>query len=163
MRVKNIYCVGNFTMLELICACTITSKTGKVQKNNLYMTRTKPLSPHLSIYKPQVTSIFSIIHRVTGAYMFFFITLWTFALFLLEPSLENSKNANWDCRFLQNTFIVTMAFFIIALSYHLCNGIRYLFWTCNIGMDMTSVKFSAWVVLLSTVVMSTASIILFLI
>jgi succinate dehydrogenase / fumarate reductase cytochrome b subunit len=123
--------------------------------------RTRPLSPHLSIYKPQVTSILSILHRITGVYMFFFIVLSVLTLFIyieLETVMSYKKcdSAMWSY-----ILIAGISGFVLCLSYHLCAGIRYLFWTCNIGINMDSVRLSAIMIGVSTILLTGVSMYLF--
>ena len=112
------------------------------------MRSNRPLSPHLSIYKKILTSVFSIFHRFTGISLSIgsiLIALW-FCLFALLPSyyfVFEIISANIFFRFI--LFIWT-----IAIFYHLFNGVRYLYWSFGIGMDLNSVYFSAYIVLVLT-------------
>ncbi len=112
------------------------------------MRSNRPLSPHLSIYKKILTSVFSIFHRFTGISLSIgsiLIALW-FCLFALLPSyyfVFEIISANIFFRFI--LFIWT-----IAIFYHLFNGVRYLYWSFGVGMDLNSVYFSAYIVLVLT-------------
>ena len=116
------------------------------------MRSNRPLSPHLSIYKKILTSVFSIFHRFTGISLSIgsiLIALW-FCLFALLPSyyfVFEIISANIFFRFI--LFIWT-----IAIFYHLFNGVRYLYWSFGIGMDLNSVYFSAYMVLFLTMLSS---------
>ncbi|PPR50304.1 MAG: hypothetical protein CFH15_00629 [Alphaproteobacteria bacterium MarineAlpha5_Bin5] len=116
------------------------------------MRSNRPLSPHLSIYKKILTSVFSIFHRFTGISLSIgsiLIALW-FCLFALLPSyyfVFEIISANIFFRFI--LFIWT-----ITIFYHLFNGVRYLYWSFGIGMDLNSVYFSAYMVLFLTMLSS---------
>jgi len=116
------------------------------------MRSNRPLSPHLSIYKKILTSVFSIFHRFTGISLSIgsiLIALW-FCLFALLPSyyfVFEIISANIFFRFI--LFIWT-----IAIFYHLFNGVRYLYWSFGVGMDLNSVYFSAYIVLVLTMLSS---------
>ena len=116
------------------------------------MRSNRPLSPHLSIYKKILTSVFSIFHRFTGISLSIgsiLIALW-FCLFALLPSyyfVFEIISANIFFRFI--LFIWT-----IAIFYHLFNGVRYLYWSFGVGMDLNSVYFSAYMVLFLTMLSS---------
>lgn len=115
----------------------------------------RPLSPHLSIYRPQFTSIFSILHRITGVYMFFYIVSMSLWVFLIQ-----ALSCTEIC--MKGLIIIATVGFIISLSYHLCAGIRYLFWGFNIGVNIESARFSASIVAVATALLSIASSFLFI-
>jgi len=85
-----------------------------------------PISPHLQIYKPQITSILSITHRVTGLclnFLIFFVSLWLLSLSLGETSY------NYFIEFSNNLFMkLIMSIGIFGFLYHAMNGIRHIFW-----------------------------------
>ena len=114
-------------------------------------TNNRPLSPHLQVYKPQITSVLSIMHRMTGLGLIlgmFMVTWWLVAIneeaFLFFHSVTRS-------------FIMQVAIFgfIWALCYHLCNGIRHLFWDTGRGFDMKNVRRTGWLVVIGSFLLST--------
>jgi succinate dehydrogenase / fumarate reductase cytochrome b subunit len=121
----------------------------------------RPLSPHLAIYRPQVTSILSIFHRVTGVYMFFFIVISVLVMFLFSKPIKVLEYSQSDPEMLTNIWIIMLFGFVFCLSYHLCAGIRYLFWTCNIGLNMQSVNLSAKIIMFCTFLCTGLSVYLF--
>ena len=85
------------------------------------MSRQRPLSPHLQIYKPQLTSILSILHRGTGIVLSMgsiILVVWIISLTLgKETYLLYSKVINhWFSP-------VGLLGFTFGLCYHLSNGI----------------------------------------
>ena len=123
----------------------------------------RPISPHLSIYRPQTTSVFSILHRMTGVYIFVFFVLLSLALFMCSrPDGLLSYSAIRDVSFVYYIMVFGVSFFIICLSYHVCAGIRYLFWSLGIGLNIHSAKLSAVSITILTIVMSSTSIYMFL-
>ena len=103
-----------------------------MQNNN------NPLSPHLGIYKWQISSLLSITHRIVGVINFLAITLicfWTLSLLLGENSYEATKI------FLKSFF---GKFIIISLcwtfSFHILNEIRHLIWDMGYGFDLKIAK-----------------------
>jgi len=96
----------------------------------------RPLSPHLQIYRPQLTSVLSITHRLTGFALSLVILLSPAFLYFL--TLSNDSHA-LVMNVFQNSFIKLVLFFaIFGLSYHLCNGIRHLAWDAGYGLDLDS-------------------------
>jgi succinate dehydrogenase / fumarate reductase cytochrome b subunit len=97
-----------------------------------------PLSPHLQIYKWQISSLLSIAHRIVGVINIFAITLiciWTSLLFFGETSYEITK------LFLSSFF---GKFILISLcwtfSFHILNEIRHLAWDAGYGFDLKVAK-----------------------
>lgn len=107
----------------------------------------RPLSPHLTIYRPQVTSILSILHRATGVAMAASIALIVW--WLLAAATGPDYFA-----FVDGLLTSWIGFLILlgsafAFFYHLCNGIRHLWWDIGWGMEMDQVTASGLVVLVA--------------
>ena len=104
-----------------------------------------PLSPHLQIYKPQMTSILSISHRISGLIMLviFPVTLlWIMTLFFGEDSY------NFFLKIFNNILVKLVLFLIFSLlTYHSLNGIRHLFWDLGIGVSIKASFFWGKVIL----------------
>lgn len=95
------------------------------------MKQNRPLSPHLSVYKPQITAMLSIYHRITGAVLSLAIILLLFFNKVISFQLENYFL--YEIGYLINSsghWIVLSSFFAILFSlyYHFFNGIRHLIW-----------------------------------
>ncbi len=109
------------------------------------MSAKRPLSPHLMIYRPQLTSMMSITHRLTGVALglgSLFFVWWLVALAhggayydLVRGIAEHVLGR-----------LVLLGFFV-AVSYHLANGIRHLFWDFGIGLSLQGVYRGGYVVL----------------
>ena len=114
------------------------------------MTDNRPLSPHLSIHKKVLTALFSIFHRITGIGLSLgsiLIAIW-FLLISLGPNYFIyfeiiSKNI---------LFKFILLIWTIGIFYHLYNGCRKLYWSIVIGIDLTTVYRSGYVVLFLTLV-----------
>lgn len=105
----------------------------------------RPLSPHLTIYKPQITSVLSILHRGSGVFLSLGIPLiiyWLYALSSGPAAYETAAGffSNWFVKFF--LFLWTAAFY-----YHFCNGIRHLFWDMGKGFDLENLRKSGIAVL----------------
>ncbi len=97
-------------------------------------TDNRPLSPHLQIYKPQLTSVLSITHRGTGVFLTvgaFFLTCWLLAL---ADGPEQFANLQVHLNSWYGQCLVYA--FVFSLYFHLCNGIRHLFWDVGLGLDI---------------------------
>jgi succinate dehydrogenase / fumarate reductase cytochrome b subunit len=113
-------------------------------------TDNRPLSPHLQIYKPQLTSVLSITHRGTGVFLTvgaFFLTGWLLAL-ADGPELFARLQAHltsWYGQFLVYAFV-------FSLYFHLCNGIRHLFWDVGLGFDIDVAYKTGYAVVAASVI-----------
>ncbi len=109
----------------------------------------RPLSPHLQIYKPQLTSVLSITHRFTGVILsvgLFFIIAWLLFLGL------GQNYYSYVHGFLQSLIGKALVFvWVYSFFYHLLNGIRHLFWDAGFGFDLKTVYRSGWLVVVLSV------------
>jgi len=97
----------------------------------------RPLSPHLSTYKPQITSIISIFHRITGSLLgLVFLSIGT--LYSLFSSFI-SFNIIYLLYYLLSFIGVFLWYFlIISVFFHALNGIRHISWDFGLGLDLNS-------------------------
>ncbi|WML91296.1 succinate dehydrogenase, cytochrome b556 subunit [Thiothrix lacustris] len=97
----------------------------------------RPLSPHLQVYKPQLTSVLSILHRVTGAALAVGTLLVVYWLAAIAGGEESFNTAN---ALFGSWFGRLMLFgWSWALFYHLANGIRHLVWDAGFGFELPTV------------------------
>lgn len=112
--------------------------------------RQRPLSPHLQVYRPQITSVLSITHRITGVALAvgtLMLTCW-----LIAAATGNAAFSAVSA-FLGSPLGMLMLFgWSVALFYHLANGIRHLFWDAGYGFDLPTAEKSGYAVLIFTVV-----------
>jgi succinate dehydrogenase / fumarate reductase cytochrome b subunit len=115
-------------------------------------TTNRPLSPHLQIYKPQLTSVLSISHRMTGFALSMIVLLSPIIIYFLTYSAETHQIM---IKILGNTFIkIIFSLALFGLLYHLCNGIRHLAWDAGYGLDLESSYKSGYIVLASSVALT---------
>lgn len=112
----------------------------------------RPLSPHIQIYRPQITSAMSILHRITGVALAVgsMLLVWWLVAAATGPDyfkLAQGVLASWLGR-------LVMFGFTWALFYHLCNGIRHLAWDLGYGFDLPSVRRSGVLTLAASVVLT---------
>ena len=115
----------------------------------------RPLSPHLQVYRPQLTSILSITHRATGIALSFGIILliaWILATAAGENYFKtvNSIITSWLGK-------LVLVGFTWALFYHLCNGVRHLFWDAGFGFELSTVYKSGYATVGSSVLLTAAA------
>ena len=116
--------------------------------------RERPLSPHLQVYRWQLTMVMSILHRVSGVALV--IGVFALAWWLLAVAAGGeSYVAAADC--LASPLGKFILFgFSLALVYHLLNGIRHLLWDAGWGFDIPDVYRSGYAVAVLTVVFTAA-------
>ena len=104
--------------------------------------KSKPLSPHLTIYKPQITSIMSISHRLSGIFQSIGnVIIFIFFIFILAGEKYYNLSVIFFNSYLGRAFIVL---YIFSLCYHMCNGIRHLTWDLGYGFELHNVTYSGY-------------------
>ena len=108
-------------------------------------TDNRPLSPHLQVYKPQITSALSILHRLTGVAL----AVGTLILVYWLVAAAAGPEAYLEAREVLDSWLVKLILFgfTFALFYHLANGIRHLCWDLGFGFEITTVALTGKIVL----------------
>ena len=115
--------------------------------------RPRPISPHLQIYRPQLTSVMSILHRITGVVMSLgsvIIVLWLAAAALPDTTYYS---------LLQSYITSTVGILIMfgwswAVFYHMANGIRHLLWDMGYGFEIKTVYKSGYIAVLASFILT---------
>ena len=112
----------------------------------------RPLSPHLQIYRWQLTSVLSILHRASGVAL----TLGTILLVWWLAAAADGPQAYGRVQWFLASWVGLILLFgwSVALFYHLCNGLRHLWWDTGRGLDLPSVYASGWAVVAATIVLT---------
>ena len=118
----------------------------------------RPLSPHLQVYRPQLTSVLSIVHRLTGVALAVGTLLLVYWLASAAAGPESFDNA----QAVIGSFFGRLCLFgwTYALFYHLCNGIRHLYWDAGFGFELPEVYKTGWAVVGASGLLTLASWIL---
>jgi succinate dehydrogenase / fumarate reductase cytochrome b subunit len=112
----------------------------------------RPLSPHLGIYRPQITSILSILHRLTGVALgggALLLTYWLAAAAYGAEAFDRAQALFGSA--IGRLVLLGVTF---ALFYHLCNGIRHMAWDIGWGFDMQRLRASGWLVVVASAVLT---------
>ena len=116
------------------------------------MENNNPLSPHLQIYKWQISSLLSITHRIVGVINFFaiiLICLWAGFIILGQ---DNYSNINIV---LNSSFGKFLAISLCwTFSFHILNEVRHLFWDAGYGFDLKIAKITGVLVFLGSFVLT---------
>lgn len=124
------------------------------------MQKQRPLSPHLQVYRPQLTSMLSILHRGSGIFLSLGAPVLVFWLMSIASGPE--AYAAWQQgvqHWLAQLFLLGWTF---ALFYHLSNGIRHLFWDIGKGFELDTLHKSGWAVLASALLLTALTVYLVL-
>jgi succinate dehydrogenase / fumarate reductase cytochrome b subunit len=99
-------------------------------------TQNRPISPHLQIYRPQLTSVLSMSHRASGVALCvgaLALVAWLIALAAGPDAYARAAAVigSWPGK-------VIVFLFTLALYFHFCNGIRHLVWDAGRGFDLAT-------------------------
>jgi len=108
----------------------------------------RPLSPHLQVYRPQITTVVSILHRITGVGLGVGTLLLTWWLVAAATSAEAFGTVQG---FIGSPIGLLLLFgWTLALFFHLCNGIRHLAWDVGVGFEKTEYHATGWAVVIAS-------------
>lgn len=117
----------------------------------------RPLSPHLQIYKPQITTTLSIMHRIAGVGLGVGTLLF---VWWLAAAADSDAAFGHAAHFISSPLgWLLIAGWTLALWYHFCNGIRHLFWDVGRGFELTQVHASGRFVVIAAVVLTLLTLI----
>jgi succinate dehydrogenase / fumarate reductase cytochrome b subunit len=108
----------------------------------------RPLSPHLQVYRPQLTSALSILHRITGVGLALgaVVLVWWLVAAASSPQYFDTVQSvlgSW----LGRLFLFGWT---VALFFHLANGVRHLWWDSGRGLNLPSVYRTGYMTLAAT-------------
>jgi len=118
----------------------------------------RPLSPHLTIYRPQLTSITSIFTRITGNAMLLaaLMIVWWLLAAATGPeyyAFASSVITSWP-----GDIIMTLSLW--ALWYHFCTGLRHLYWDTGRGFEIKQAERMAIMVIAGSFILTLLTLIL---
>ena len=114
----------------------------------LNMENNNPLSPHLQIYKWQISSLLSITHRIVGVVNFFAITLICLWVLLIIFSQGNYSPIYVILNSIFGKFLAIALCW--TFSFHILNEVRHLFWDAGYGFDLKIAKITGILVLIGS-------------
>ena len=118
----------------------------------------RPLSPHLTIYRPQLTSMTSILTRITGNALLlgsFLVSVWFMSL-AISPAAFAVVDG-----FMTSWFgDLIMAGSLWALWYHLLAGLRHLIWDTGRGLEIEMAEMLGWAVIGGSVLLTIITVVI---
>lgn len=117
----------------------------------------RPLSPHLTIYRPQFTSITSILTRLTGIALLLGAVLVVWWLLAAATGASYFELADGVI----TSFVgdLVMAGSLWALWYHFLAGLRHLYWDTGRGFALEEARVLAWIVIIGSVVLTALTLV----
>lgn len=114
----------------------------------------RPLSPHLQIYKPQLTSGMSIFHRITGVALACGLPVFV-AWLVVVASGPTMYTAFTD---LLHTCVgqILLVGWTFSFFYHFCCGLRHLAWDAGYGLNIKAVYLSGYIAILVSLMLTAA-------
>ena len=114
--------------------------------------RPRPLSPHLQVYRPQISSVLSILHRATGIALCLGMVVvgWWLIAAASGPDAY-ARFHNCADSLIGRIVLLGWAF---ALFYHTLAGIRHLFWDAGHGFSIAATNRSGWAVVIGSLVLT---------
>ena len=142
-------------MFPVLSDSALTNTNLGIKRNSNMAAQDRPLSPHLQVYKLQLTSVLSITHRATGIALAVGTLLLVWWLWAAAMGPEPYASAQAFCRhWIGRLLLLGWTF---SLFFHLCNGIRHLFWDMGRGFDLKNAYASGWTVVIASVVLTLGS------
>ncbi|NKB48328.1 MAG: succinate dehydrogenase, cytochrome b556 subunit [Alphaproteobacteria bacterium] len=118
-------------------------------------TNNRPLSPHLQVYRPQLTSMLSILHRLTGVALAIGTLLLVWWLIAAASGPDAYATAQGFIGSILGRLLLLGWTF--ALFYHLANGIRHLAWDIGWGFELPTAYTTGWLVVIVSIVLTLVS------
>jgi succinate dehydrogenase / fumarate reductase cytochrome b subunit len=114
----------------------------------------RPLSPHLQVYRPLVNMVMSIVHRITGAALYFgtLLLAWWLIAAATGPGYLSYVNG----LFATLPGKIVLFGYTWALMHHMLGGIRHFIWDTGSGYDLKTVDLMSWGTLVLSVLFTTA-------
>lgn len=115
-------------------------------------TRDRPLSPHLTIYRPTITMTMSIVHRITGCalYVGTLLVAWWLTAAAGPQSYFDFVNGIFGSWFGQ----LVLLGYTWALMHHMLGGIRHFVWDTGAGLEKHTASKIAWATLIGSVILT---------
>lgn len=117
----------------------------------------RPLSPHLSIYRPQLTSMTSILTRITGNALLVsaLLVVWWFLAAATSPTYYAFADGVLTSWF--GDIVMTLS--VLGLWYHTLAGVRHMIWDNGMALDIPTAEKLGWAMIIGSVVLTIITII----
>jgi succinate dehydrogenase / fumarate reductase, cytochrome b subunit len=115
----------------------------------------RPLSPHLGIYRMQITMLMSIVHRITGGALYVGTIL--LAAWLVSAAMGERAFAEVNALFGHPLGKLVLFGYTWALFHHMLGGMRHLTWDTGRGLKIWQVNLMSWLTIIGSVCLTLAA------
>ena len=115
--------------------------------------RPRPTSPHIQIYSPMINMMMSIIHRITGAALYFGSLL--LAIWLIAAAMGPDAFDQVNVLFGSLLGKIVLVGYTWALLHHMLGGIRHFIWDTGRGMEIKTADMLCWVSIILSIALTT--------
>jgi succinate dehydrogenase / fumarate reductase cytochrome b subunit len=112
----------------------------------------RPLSPHLQIYRPLINMVMSIVHRITGAALYFgaLVLAWWLIAASLGPAELDAVNGYLGSWLGQ----IVLVGLLWSLIHHALGGIRHFIWDVGRGYELATIDLLSWLTIILSIVLT---------
>jgi succinate dehydrogenase / fumarate reductase cytochrome b subunit len=114
----------------------------------------RPLSPHLSIYRPLINMVMSILHRLTGSALY--VGTLLLAAWLIAAAMGERPFALVNAIFGHPIGKLVLFGYTWALAHHMLGGIRHLIWDTGRGLQIWQVNALSWLTIIGSIALTLA-------
>ncbi|MFM2421678.1 MAG: succinate dehydrogenase, cytochrome b556 subunit, partial [Pseudomonadota bacterium] len=150
---------GNVRNVELspLLHCDNNVKSPREHENEMANAKppqavNRPLSPHLQIYTPLINMVMSILHRITGAALYFGTLL--LAWWLISVALGPQAYATFKSFATSWLGMLVLLGYTWALMHHMLGGLRHFIWDTGRGFDLATVDKLAWGTIIGSIILT---------
>jgi succinate dehydrogenase / fumarate reductase cytochrome b subunit len=133
----------------------------KKKKEKTGLKPNRPTSPHIQIYRWNISSLTSIFHRLSGVALYFSVIVIAWFIVFYSTKINVGETEPCDCLMMtvmRSIFTLAAIAITFSLYYHFCNGIRHLFWDIGKGFDLKIANRNAIIVIISALALTIISI-----
>jgi succinate dehydrogenase / fumarate reductase, cytochrome b subunit len=114
----------------------------------------RPLSPHLSIYRPLINMVMSILHRLTGGALY--VGTLLLAAWLIAAAMGEKQFELVNAVFGHPLGMLVLFGYTWALCHHMLGGVRHLIWDTGRGLQIWQVNVLAWLTIILSIALTLA-------
>jgi succinate dehydrogenase / fumarate reductase, cytochrome b subunit len=114
----------------------------------------RPLSPHLSIYRPLINMVMSILHRLTGSALY--VGTLLLAAWLIAAAMGPRQFELINSLFAHPIGLLILFGYTWALAHHMLGGMRHLIWDTGRGLQIGQVNALSWLTIIGSVILTLA-------
>jgi succinate dehydrogenase / fumarate reductase cytochrome b subunit len=114
----------------------------------------RPISPHLSIYRPQINMVMSIVHRITGGALY--VGTLLLAAWLVSAAAGPQAFDYVSRLFAHPLGLLVLLGYTWAVIHHMLGGVRHLIWDTGQGLDIKSVNGLSWLTIIASLITTAA-------